>query len=140
MLFVETRHELCRGKNMKNIKKAIRNIILGSLLFAVTIWFGCYMYMSSTFLPNMIVMRKVLYIADLFVAIYAGFMAFYAIEYLVKKAKRRVEKIFRVIAHEVSYFASKIGFWWEDLGSVRIHLPFLSSEYNSFKILNKQYG
>ena len=95
---------------MKNNKKAIRNIILGSVVFLATIWFGCYMYMSSTFLPNMKVARIILYFADMSVALYAGFMVFYAIEYLVKKAKQQAEKIFRVITHEVSYYARKIGF------------------------------
>ncbi len=97
-------------KNMKNMKKAIRNIIWGSLIFVATIWFGCYMYMSSTFLPNREIARKILYLVDGAVAIYAGFMVFYAIEYLVKKAKQQAEKIFRVITHEVSYYARKIGF------------------------------
>ena len=48
-------------KTKRNIVRACAYVVLGSIVFIASVFFGMYMYFSGTFLPGMHVARYTLY-------------------------------------------------------------------------------
>lgn len=76
-------------KTKKNIVRACAYVVLGSIVFIASVFFGMYMYFSGTFLPGMHVARYTLYAITFAMILISGWFVFEGRRYLISKLNRR---------------------------------------------------
>ena len=77
-------------KTKRNIVRACAYVVLGSIVFIASVFFGMYMYFSGTFLPGMHVARYTLYAITFAMILISGWFVFEGRRYLIsKKINRR---------------------------------------------------
>lgn len=76
-------------KTKKNIVRACAYVVLGSIVFIASVFFGMYMYFSGTFLPGMHVARYTLYAITFAMILISGWFVFEGRRYLISKINRR---------------------------------------------------
>ena len=76
-------------KTKKNIVRACAYVVLGSIVFIASVFFGMYMYFSGTFLPGMHVDRYTLYAITFAMILISGWFVFEGRRYLISKINRR---------------------------------------------------
>lgn len=73
----------------RNIVRACAYVVLGSIVFIASVFFGMYMYFSGTFLPGMHVARYTLYAITFAMILISGWFVFEGRRYLISKINRR---------------------------------------------------
>ena len=63
-------------KTKRNIVRACAYVVLGSIVFIASVFFGMYMYFSGTFLPGMHVARYTLYAITFAMILISGWFVF----------------------------------------------------------------
>lgn len=76
-------------KTKRNIVRACAYVVLGSIVFIASVFFGMYMYFSGTFLPGMHVARYTLYAITFAMILISGWFIFEGRRYLISKINRR---------------------------------------------------
>ena len=76
-------------KTKRNIVRACAYVVLGSIVFIASVFFGMYMYFSGTFLPGMHVARYTLYAITFAMILISGCFVFEGRRYLISKINRR---------------------------------------------------
>ena len=76
-------------KTKRNIVRACAYVVLGSIVFIASVFFGMYMYFSGTFLPGMHVARYTLYAITVAMLPISGWFIWEGRRYLILKLKRR---------------------------------------------------
>ena len=76
-------------KTKRNIVRACAYVVLGSIVFIASVFFGMYMYFSGTFLPGMHVARYTLYAITFAMILISGWFVFEGRRYLISKNNRR---------------------------------------------------
>ena len=76
-------------KTKRNIERACTYVVLGSIVFIASVFFGMYMYFSGTFLPGMHVARYTLYAITFAMILISGWFVFEGRRYLISKINRR---------------------------------------------------
>lgn len=77
------------NKTKRNIVRACAYVVLGSIVFIASVFFGMYMYFSGTFLPGMHVARYTLYAITFAMILISGWFVFEGRRYLISKINRR---------------------------------------------------